>query len=90
MLSSFNSKDALLTEHFQYTPLSLIDNIINTVNAIIYRTIQAIKSGFLSTSPQVLSFGVDTSSASLRIQNLDGDGDKDFPKARKKIENDVH
>ncbi|MCJ1232717.1 hypothetical protein MMC14_000670 [Varicellaria rhodocarpa] len=92
MSSSSNSKDALLTEHFRYTPLSLIDDIINTVNAIIYRAIQAIENGLLSTPPPVLGFGVsdDTSSGSLRIRDADGDGNEDFPEAREEIENGVH
>ncbi|KAL9103984.1 MAG: hypothetical protein Q9187_008950 [Circinaria calcarea] len=85
-----NPKDALLTEHFRYTPLSLIDDIINTVNAIIYRAIQAIENGLLSTPPQVLGFGVDPSSTDLSIRDTDEDGNEEYPEAHEEIENGVH
>ncbi|MCJ1247074.1 hypothetical protein MMC30_004285 [Trapelia coarctata] len=88
-IDSRSSIDALLTEHFRYTPLSLIDDIINTVNAIIYRAIQAIENGLLSTPPQALGFGVE-SSANLLLPDADGDSNVDFPEARDEIENGVH
>ncbi|MCJ1479099.1 hypothetical protein MMC13_007783 [Lambiella insularis] len=89
MEDSRTSVDALLTEHFRYTPLSLIDDIINTVNAIIYRAVQAIENGLLSTPPQALGFGADEST-NLAIPDADGDGNVDFPEARDEIENGVH
>ncbi|MCJ1439354.1 hypothetical protein MMC27_008746 [Xylographa pallens] len=89
MADSRSSIDALLTEHFRYTPLSLIDDIINTVNAIIYRAVQAIENGLLSTPPQALGFADDTST-NISIPDADGDGNVDFPEARAEIENGVH
>ncbi|MCJ1393643.1 hypothetical protein MMC18_006518 [Xylographa bjoerkii] len=89
MADSRSSIDALLTEHFRYTPLSLIDDIINTVNAIIYRAVQAIENGLLSTPPQALGFA-DDASTNLSIPDADGDGNVDFPEARAEIENGVH
>ncbi|MCJ1320060.1 hypothetical protein MMC15_005397 [Xylographa vitiligo] len=89
MADSRSSIDALLTEHFRYTPLSLIDDIINTVNAIIYRAVQAIENGLLSTAPQALGFA-DEPSTNVSIPDADGDGNVDFPEARAEIENGVH
>ncbi|MCJ1379556.1 hypothetical protein MMC17_002657 [Xylographa soralifera] len=89
MADSRSSIDALLTEHFRYTPLSLIDDIINTVNAIIYRAVQAIENGLLSTPPQALGFA-DDASTNISIPDADGDGNVDFPEARAEIENGVH
>ena len=48
--------DALLTEHFRYTPLALIDDIINAVNTIVYRGIEAIETGLLNIPPRTLGF----------------------------------
>ncbi|MCJ1469939.1 hypothetical protein MMC07_008583, partial [Pseudocyphellaria aurata] len=56
MGESNRQADALLTEHFRYTPLSLIDEIINAVNTIIYRAIDAIESGLFSIPPRNLGF----------------------------------
>ena len=72
-------------------PKSLIDDIINTVNAIIYGAIQAIENGLLSTPPPTLGFGTEnTSSTNLSIPDTDGDGNIEYPEARIEIENGVH
>ncbi|KAL8816427.1 MAG: hypothetical protein Q9223_004567, partial [Gallowayella weberi] len=78
--------EALLTEHFRYTPLSLIDDIINTVNTIIYRAIEAIEIGLFSIPPQQLGYSPEKDATS-------GDtsmGDTDHPDAKAEIENGVH
>ncbi|MCJ1310298.1 hypothetical protein MMC25_003960 [Agyrium rufum] len=95
-----SSKDALLTEHFRYTPLSLIDDIINTVNAIIYHALQAIETGLLSTPPSVLGFGATSSSKPHYVakhgetaRTVDNNGDSAESieeQARDEIENGVH
>ncbi|MCJ1485899.1 hypothetical protein MMC06_006074 [Schaereria dolodes] len=90
MANLSSSADALLTEHLRYTPLSLIDDIINTVNAIIYQAIQAIESGLLSTPPQALGFGAESSSTNLSIRDTDDNGNVQYPEAAMEIENGVH
>ncbi|KAL8945725.1 MAG: hypothetical protein Q9222_007777 [Ikaeria aurantiellina] len=77
--------EALLTEHFRYTPLSLIDDIINTVNTIIYRAIEAIENGLFSIPPQQLGYSPE-SDASGDSSMLD----PDHPEAKDEIENGVH
>ncbi|CAO1599021.1 MAG: hypothetical protein LQ349_001588 [Xanthoria aureola] len=78
--------EALLTEHFRYTPLSLIDDIINTVNTIIYRAIEAIENGLFSISPQQLGYSPDkdTSGKDTSVP------DAEHPEAKDEIENGVH
>ena len=56
MASASRATTALLTEHFRYTPLALIDDIINAVNTIIYRGIEAIETSLLNIPPTTLGF----------------------------------
>ncbi|KAL8729360.1 MAG: hypothetical protein Q9166_004753 [cf. Caloplaca sp. 2 TL-2023] len=78
--------EALLTEHFRYTPLSLIDDIINTVNTIIYRAIEAIENGLFSIPPQQLGYSPEKYVSSGDAQVVDAD----HPEAKDEIENGVH
>ncbi|KAL8698358.1 MAG: hypothetical protein Q9201_006615 [Fulgogasparrea decipioides] len=78
--------EALLTEHFRYTPLSLIDDIINTVNTIIYRAIEAIENGLFSIPPHQLGYSPD-SDTSRDDSTLP---DAEHPEAKDEIENGVH
>ncbi|KAL9035262.1 MAG: hypothetical protein Q9214_006667 [Letrouitia sp. 1 TL-2023] len=83
MTDQHQQVDALLTEHFRYTPLSIIDDIINTVNTIIYRAIEAIETGLFSISPRQLGFGVTKSSEDSTTSDADEE-------AKAEIENGVH
>ncbi|KAI4278661.1 MAG: hypothetical protein L6R38_005190 [Xanthoria sp. 2 TBL-2021] len=78
--------EALLTEHFRYTPLSLIDDIINTVNTIIYRAVEAIENGLFSIPPQQLGYSPEKD-ASGKDTTME---DVDHPEAKDEIENGVH
>ncbi|KAL8866418.1 MAG: hypothetical protein Q9174_006314 [Haloplaca sp. 1 TL-2023] len=81
--------EALLTEHFRYTPLSLIDDIINTVNTIIYRAIEAIENGLFSLPPHQLGYAPD--SPHSNASNDDSEmADPEHPDAKDEIENGVH
>ena len=120
MVEPNRQADALLTEHFRYTPLvcpspffphpppsprkaaapltprqsqSLIDEIINAVNTIIYRALEAIENGLFSIPPPTLGFGPHLSSSSpeLAIRDADGnDRNEEFPEAKEEIEEGVH
>ncbi|KAK4691228.1 kinetochore protein Mis12/MTW1, partial [Lecanoromycetidae sp. Uapishka_2] len=90
MGDSSRQVDALLTEHFQYTPLSLIDDIINAVNSIIYQAIEALENGLLQIPPRSLGFARDHSSTSISIPDTDGNGNIEYPEATAEIENGVH
>ncbi|PNS15160.1 hypothetical protein CAC42_8161 [Sphaceloma murrayae] len=56
MLSPDQIKTALLTEHFRYTPLTLLDDIINGVNELVFTAINEIEDSLLSTRAEVLGF----------------------------------
>ena len=56
MASASRATTALLTEHFRYTPLTLIADIINAVNTIVYRGIEAVESSLLNIPPATLGF----------------------------------
>ncbi|KAK1058831.1 hypothetical protein LTR74_013058 [Friedmanniomyces endolithicus] len=56
MASSNHIQNALLTEHFRYTPLKLLDDIINNVNELVYRAINAIEEGLAAIPPTALGF----------------------------------
>lgn len=68
----------------------MIDDIINSVNTIIYRAVTAVETGLLAQPPATLGFAADKSSADLSIRDTDGDGNVEYPEARQEIENGVH
>ncbi|MCJ1341926.1 hypothetical protein MMC31_000104 [Peltigera leucophlebia] len=87
MTDSSRPADALLTEHFRYTPLSLIDEIINAVNIIVYRAIEAIENGLFSIPPETLGFRAEQAT---RIPDTDGNSNIESPEVKEEIENGVH
>ncbi|KAK4668718.1 uncharacterized protein QC764_709890 [Podospora pseudoanserina] len=50
------SDTELLTEHFGYPPVSLLDLIINTTNTLADRALTSIESGLLNAPPSALGF----------------------------------
>ncbi|KAK0748732.1 Mis12 protein-domain-containing protein [Apiosordaria backusii] len=50
------SDTELLTEHFGYPPVSLLDLIINTTNTLADRALTSIESGLLGAPPSALGF----------------------------------
>ncbi|KAB2577588.1 putative mis12 domain protein [Lasiodiplodia theobromae] len=80
---------SLLTEHFRYTPLTLIDQIINMINELINRAVDAVEAGLLETPPSRLGFAA-RAAAENTIPDTDGEGNPLFPDARKEIEEGVH
>ncbi|KAK4230800.1 Mis12 protein-domain-containing protein [Podospora fimiseda] len=50
------SDTELLTEHFGYPPVSLLDQIINTLNALAEKALSSIESGLLNAPPTALGF----------------------------------
>lgn len=51
---SFSAQEVLITEHLTFPPLSLIDDIINTANALLYKSVSAMETLFRSLPPEVL------------------------------------
>lgn len=56
MAASNQAETALLTEHFRYTPLTLIDDVINTVNLLADHAVDAAEVGLLAAPPEALGF----------------------------------
>ncbi|KAJ5682949.1 hypothetical protein N7462_006114 [Penicillium macrosclerotiorum] len=79
---------ALLTEHFSYTPLSLIDDIINSINNLIYQAISSLETGLLATPPERLGFA--HASNGSTIPETDEDGNVVYPEAKLELENGLH
>ncbi|GFN14472.1 MIND complex subunit MTW1 [Aspergillus tubingensis] len=79
---------SLLTEHFSYTPLSLIDDIINSINNLIYQAISSLETGLLGTPPERLGFSHANNGST--IPDTDEDGNVIYPEAQLEIENGLH
>ncbi|KAJ6160365.1 hypothetical protein N7470_003761 [Penicillium chermesinum] len=79
---------SLLTEHFSYTPLSLIDDIINSINNLIYQAISSLETGLLATPPERLGFSQATNGST--IPDTDEDGNIVYPEAKLELENGLH
>ncbi|TGJ87709.1 hypothetical protein E0Z10_g1011 [Xylaria hypoxylon] len=56
MTTSFTSETELLTEHFGHPPVSLIDDIINSVNILAERALNSVEQGLLNAPPAALGF----------------------------------
>ncbi|KAF4550748.1 Kinetochore protein Mis12-like protein [Elsinoe fawcettii] len=56
MPSSEQIKTALLTEHFRYTPLTLLDDIINSVNQLVFEAVNQIEESLLNADTETLGF----------------------------------
>ncbi|KAJ4133672.1 hypothetical protein NW768_005260 [Fusarium equiseti] len=56
MAAQQNSDYELLTEHFGYPPVSLLDDIINTVNVLADRALDSVERLLLSIPPHALGF----------------------------------
>ncbi|KAI1816049.1 Mis12 protein-domain-containing protein [Poronia punctata] len=56
MTTSTDTDTELLTEHFGYAPVSLIDDIINSVNILAERALNSVEQGLLKAGPSALGF----------------------------------
>ncbi|KAI1393840.1 Mis12 protein-domain-containing protein [Hypoxylon trugodes] len=55
-MTSTNSDTELLTEHFGYPPVSLIDDIINSINILAERALNSVEQGLLNAPPASIGF----------------------------------
>lgn len=76
----------LLTEHFGYPPVSLLDDIINTVNVLADRALDSVERVLLSLPPQNLGFKPSKS------KDASGENTASSPEeaAKREIENGTH
>ncbi|KAM5353801.1 hypothetical protein ACJ41O_000451 [Fusarium nematophilum] len=82
METSETSDYELLAEHFGYPPVSLLDDIINTVNVLADRALDSVERLLLSIPPQSLGF-------SSKSKDKDG-GCTPEDAAKLEIENGTH
>ncbi|KAL7272860.1 hypothetical protein RUND412_004307 [Rhizina undulata] len=78
---------ALLTEHLSWTPLTLVDDIINTMNALLYKSVEAVESFMINSAPPSLGFHPPTGT----IPDTDDAGNILYsPSELEEIENGIH
>lgn len=80
---------ALLTEHFRYTPLTLLDDVINTINELVARAVDAAEEGLLAADPAVLGFAAKYA-AEDRIPDTDGEGRSVYEGVKEEVEEGLH
>ncbi|RMZ68646.1 MIND kinetochore complex component Mtw1 [Pyrenophora seminiperda CCB06] len=88
MASSKQQESMLLTEHFTWPPISLIDDIINAVNEVLYRCTDSFETGLSAADPSLLGFA-DLYAAQGRTPEKDEDGQDIYPEAKLEIEEGV-
>ncbi|KAF1986307.1 Mis12-domain-containing protein [Aulographum hederae CBS 113979] len=89
MASVKQIETSLLTEHLRYTPLTLIDDIINTINELVNRAVDAVEAGLLAADPSALGFAARAEAENVTLEK-DDDGKPQYPEARGEIEEGVH
>ncbi|KAF1844370.1 uncharacterized protein K460DRAFT_317867 [Cucurbitaria berberidis CBS 394.84] len=88
MASAKQQENMLLTEHFTWPPISLIDDIINAVNEVLYRCTDSFETGLSSADPALLGFA-DRYAAEGRTAEVDDEGNAVYEEARLEIEEGV-
>ncbi|KAI0155077.1 Mis12 protein-domain-containing protein [Hypoxylon sp. FL1284] len=87
-MTTTTSDTELLTEHFGYPPVSLIDDIINSVNILAERALNSVEQGLLNAPPATLGFKPPKAS---RRGGGGGDGDvAPADLARMEVESGTH
>ncbi|KAF3050065.1 hypothetical protein E8E11_009367 [Didymella keratinophila] len=88
MANAQQQENMLLTEHFSWPPISLIDDIINTINEVLYRCTDTFATGITNAPPHLLGFA-DRYAAENRRLDKDEDGNDVYPDAALEIEEGV-
>ncbi|KAF1833111.1 Mis12 domain-containing protein [Decorospora gaudefroyi] len=88
MASAKQQENMLLTEHFTWPPISLIDDIINAVNEVLYRCTDSFETGLCAADPALLGFA-DRYEAEKRTPARDEDGNHVYEEAKLEIEEGV-
>lgn len=83
MSESTSAADNLLTEHLTYRPITLIDDVINSINELSFKAINAIEKGLLTADPANIGFKIPA--------NTPPDvANETLEKCKHEIENGVH
>ncbi|KAI0016668.1 Mis12 protein-domain-containing protein [Xylariomycetidae sp. FL0641] len=92
MTASGSSETQLLTEHFGYPPVSLIDDIINSVNILADRALSSVEKGLLTAPPSAIGFKASSSNSKSK-RNADATDDVEqspAERAKAEVENGTH
>ncbi|KAI0442080.1 Mis12 protein-domain-containing protein [Xylaria telfairii] len=90
MMTSSNSETELLTEHFGYPPVSLIDDVINSVNVLAERALNSIEQGLLHASPATLGFKASRSQDEQQQQQQQQQQLPPAERAKNEVESGTH
>ncbi|OSS48693.1 hypothetical protein B5807_07058 [Epicoccum nigrum] len=88
MANPQQQENMLLTEHFSWPPISLIDDIINAVNEVLYRCTDTFEQGISGAPPHLLGFA-DRYAAERRTPDKDDEGNDVYPDAALEMEEGV-
>ncbi|KAF2749446.1 hypothetical protein M011DRAFT_493141 [Sporormia fimetaria CBS 119925] len=89
MATAKQQENMLLTEHFTWPPISLIDEIINSINECLYRLTTHLETSLASQDPSILGFA-DRASAEKRTPTVDpATGKAIYPEAALEIEEGI-
>ncbi|TVY78126.1 Kinetochore-associated protein, partial [Lachnellula suecica] len=83
MSTSNNSDVTLLTEHLTYRPAALIDDIVNSINILAFKAIDAVERGLLAAKPSDIGFKIPSSASPSKVENI-------HERIKHEIENGVH
>jgi kinetochore protein Mis12/MTW1 len=91
MATTKQAEASILTEHLKYTPLTLLDEVINSINDLSARAIDGAESGLLAADGTLLGFAdkAKTEGRALPAQKT-AKGKPVFPEAKLEIEVGVH
>lgn len=79
----------LMTEHLQYAPLTLIDDVINSANAILYQSMDAFETYLRDTLIPSIPSSTSTASATKKAFDLDastGEAEEEKEELYKELE----
>jgi kinetochore protein Mis12/MTW1 len=79
----------LLWQSLKNPPQTLLDDIINTVNEVVTRAVDAAEAGLLSTDPANLGFDK-RAEEERRVAEKDENGAPSYPEAKSEIEEGLH
>ncbi|KAI0128380.1 Mis12 domain-containing protein [Xylariales sp. AK1849] len=90
MAAPTSSDTELLTEHFGYPPVSLIDDIINSINILAERALNSVEQGLLHAPPATLGFKAPKSSTNSSSSQATEPAQDPAEQARNEIEAGTH
>ncbi|KAF2740787.1 hypothetical protein EJ04DRAFT_420825, partial [Polyplosphaeria fusca] len=88
MANAKQHENLLLTEHFTWPPITLLDEIINTVNEVLYKCTDSLETGLSSADPAILGFA-SRYATEQRQAPLDEDGRPVYEEAKLEVEEGI-